>query len=405
MPLAHSRTRRRLLGLAGGLFAASTLNWAPTSPSAAWVGALEAEAAPARQANTTDFVNFLRLVPDLPGTRGLVFVNDVERAMQLLGVSVPGPDADFDTGIKAYLDAVATSGIVTPPFISGLSQEAKKLWDIRDARGFDVRDVNQTVEAGLGTHTIATVRGRIDPAAVERAFSSCQECPTSDRPTYQGVSYFSWTKYNAPNLNRRYQPPFFDNSADGGLLLVQPELVHRTRETPLMEALIDSQRGAIPSLADAPDHALLAAGLTSLGAYSIMISNEMDHMTAAWTSRGGSQGWTSEEAFRAAVDPANLMRPFQTIGLGGALDDAGGKWATLAIAHANETHAAENVEILKRRIDTVDSQNWNKPLREIFSQVDLWAEGRVLLARLRHDMHRLFWYAIYLREDPLLIME
>jgi hypothetical protein len=401
MPSTHSRTRRRLLSLAGGLFAAGTVNWAPTSPSAGWVGALEAAAPPTQQANTTDFVSFLRLVPDGPTTRKSVYVNDVERQMRLLGVNVPGPDADFDTGVKEYLDAIARSGMYQPPFISGLFQNAKELWAMRDSRGFDVRDVNQTVEAGWGANTVQIVHGRIDPAAIERAFAGCQECPTADRPTYQGVSYYDWTRYLEPNLSRRLQPPVFDQSGVGGLLLVQPELVHRTTDTSLMEAVIDSQRGAIPSLADVPDHGLLAAGLSELGAHSILISTAIDELSA----RESGSRRLSEQDLRAAADAPPVLRPFQAFGLGGALDDSGGTWITIALAHASEAYAAENVEILKRRIDQTDSVDIKKPWRELLSQVEARAEGRILVARMRHDMQPVFWYRWYLREDSLLVME
>ena len=75
-------------------------------------------------------------------------------------------------------------------------------------------------------------------------------------------------------MKDRFALPAYDQLGRGGRIAVQKGLAYRTVETPGMQLLIDTAQKQHASLADNRDYALLAEGLSQLGAFTAFLSSE-----------------------------------------------------------------------------------------------------------------------------------
>ena len=171
------------------------------------------------------------------------------------------------------LSAGVSPRITPGPFISGFTEFAFFQFDRPRYLAFDIREVDQSVEAELPPGVLEVARGRFDPAATDRAPKACSECPAADLQELQGVTFYSWGEDLQGNLESRFLPPAFDRLGRGGRIAVMDRYVFRTVETPGMNSLIDASSGTRRSLADFEEFRLLAQGMTTLDAYSFLLTD------------------------------------------------------------------------------------------------------------------------------------
>ena len=410
---------------------------------------------------------FLELLGTIPDTSGeltlfpgqVVLINDYARAREVFDIQVPGPNADRDELVQ-YLGAFTrdtSPRMVTEPFVSGFSDRGLTQLDRPRYLDFDIRQVDQTVEAGLIGPFLEVVRGRFNPAATDRAIKACpkqlqempvtevktvverlgstgrrekitlsqarqikenvsvgdqieviifQECLAPDLRERQGVSFYSWGPEEYGNLNDRLFPPAFDGEGRGGRIAVFDNYVFRTVETPGMNALIDAYQGSRRSLADVEEFRLLAQGMSTLEAYSILLSDVTKDVgegsvIEVWLS--GNETPLERVRMVELRETFPILRPYQVIGTGAGRDEAG-EYMAVVLVHADESSAAENAELLRRRfLEAPPLPSWDQePFNGIVTSVEAQTDGRVLLAKVRGEDLGARWILWFYQEYPLL---
>ena len=242
-----------------------------------------------------------------------------------------------------------------------------------------------------------TGRDRFDPEATEQALEACAECEPHVREEHQGILFYSWGEDRAPNSAKRFAPPALDFIGRGGRVAVLKDLVLRTVATEDMRRLIDTSLGG-PSLAEIEEYRLVAQGMSDLGAYSAVLTNQThsdDSVLTDFEEYGDDEA--TERIRRSLADSSLLLRPYLVFGVGIGKDEAG-LFMALALVHADVESAQQNVDLLRQRIDVslrAISQSLAGALRtreargvggrwaDFVERTEVHAQGRVLLAKLR----------------------
>ena len=366
----------------------------------------------------------LGAIPDSPEARESVYINDYDRVRRTFSIPLPGPEAD-DAALEAFcnwLPPLAYDPDNPTPVIQfggfSLFGMANQLGSIRDNLqhlAFDVRNVEQSIVTGQGITDDAmdVVRGRFDPEATDKALAACSECPPPGREEHRGVTYYSWGDDYARDPAMQFAPPAFDRSGRGGRLAVLDEYVLHTYGSSEMTALIDASLNEVPSLADVEDFRLLAAGMSELGAYVMLLTDgsgsydmSVGVMAESFFSEGTpTQSEIEEQKQRLSDEGGPLLRPFSSYGTGAGMDDVG-PYMALTLVHADPASTEENVGLLRRRIEEGQSLFFDVPWSEsveLDSSV-IRAEGRVLTAKLRGTMFR-NWLDWVFQRDSLIMHE
>lgn len=102
------------------------------------------------------FAGLLEVIPDTPGTRQAVWMNDISHLPEQFNVAIPPSDADQDAVLN-YLWEIRFKGasdrsegyavMAEPPFINGFQERGHLPESLgrRDYLGFDLRNVDQTM--------------------------------------------------------------------------------------------------------------------------------------------------------------------------------------------------------------------------------------------------------------------
>ena len=347
------------------------------------------------------FEKLLGVIPDTPNTRKSVMINDYAAVRAVFGIPLPGPEAG-EPAIQEYIIGIlgpATMAHLTQgPFITGISGEAMGN-PRREYLAFDSRNVDQSVEAGIGPFILEVAWGRFDPDATGRALASCSECPPPDIVTHNDVSFYSWGGDGQGSLRERHGPPAFDHLGRGGRISVSSEYVYRTVETPGMKALIDSRAGDGQSLADVEEFRLLGRAMSSLGAYAAFFSNQTHKVTTVPDDR--SIIVTAPDLHQkliAEIGDSSLLLPYLAFSTGVGRDGTG-RYMALALVHGDAESAEENGRRLEKRVrGNPELKAWMDGLEEYTSRV----EGRVLSVMLRGDGPASKWKSLSLTITPLI---
>lgn len=348
-----------------------------------------------RQAAESPFERLLSFLPDLEGYAREVHLTDVALAANRAGVQPPSLEADKDT-VLAYVKALSDTGLASPPFISGMDGYARLVTDRPKYLGFGVGNITQMAQAGPPPGTTEVLLGAFNPDTTDAALTACGECAPHTRETHEGVPFYSWGGDYEANLREDLKPPAFDSLGRGGRIAVQPGYVLRTLGTPEMRSAIEAGQEKQPSLANFPTYRPLASAMSELGAHSVFLSNETASQTGGGRAAMASVTGEGEDPIRLALDPAYLLRPYLVVGLGAGIDEAG-RYMALGMVHLTEQAAAENAEILPRRVERTGSLQAGKPWSEWFGPVEARPEGRQLLGKVRikqgpANMWLSWWY-------------
>ena len=281
----------------------------------------------------------------------MVLINDYVRIRDAFNIPLPGPNAGQEELEQYLLDISERTnyGLAPSPFISGYSQHSFLQFEHRRHLAFDIREVDQTVEVGQPPSVFEVVGGRFNPNATDRALKDCSECSVPDLQEHGDVNFYSWGEDPQLDISKQFSPPAFDQMGRGGRIAVLDDYVFRTVETPGMNALIDASRGNLPSLADAEEFRLLAQGMTTLEAYSILLSDMIQDVgkdSDAWFS--GNE--TQEDRLRLAELRKDfpILRTYQAFGTGLGRDEIG-PYMAVVLVHADERTATKNADLLRAR--------------------------------------------------------
>ena len=311
--------------------------------------------------------------------------------------ALPGP-ADSDAAVQEFygglwLPPLGSDGIESPvlsspasPFLGPFNVMQYRIAANLEHLAFDVRNMDYSIVAGPAGEELEVIIGRFDPKRTEDALNSCSECPAYVREQHGGAAYYRWGEEGASDRNLALAPPAFDQLGRGGRIAVLDSYVLRTVANDDMAALIDVIQGETPSLADAEEFRLLGAAMSSLGAYRVMMSDfdfGIDAVVGRLTrpDAGEEQKAELRNSLLGGTEP---LMPYLTFATGAGNDDDG-PYMALALAHADEASATDNVQLLEHRIARGITVQYPQPWAEIIDlhRSEIRSEGRLLSAKLR----------------------
>ena len=335
------------------------------------------------------YMDLLRLVPSTPQTLAGIWVSDYSVAREVFNVPAPGDDEGEDaleghiTAISSASSQVDAGFLARGPFISGYSAYTTETLGMRRYLGFDFRDVDQSLMTGIPPETIEILRGRFEPGKEQGLLAACLECPEHELVEYKGTTYNSWGEDLKQDLRQRFALPFLDELGRAGRIAIQDEYVFRTKETASMEAIIESGQAQETSLADLPEYQILAGVLSDLSPYSAYLSASPKSMERYLPLAGRTN--LSSEQIAELKDEAEfrfLLRPFQVWAAAAGIDEQG-PYMVVLLVHASEEAANLNVSLLGQRIDEIQSFRDRTPWKELFTERQISAEAKLLVAKLR----------------------
>lgn len=166
-----------------------------------------------------------------------------------------------------------------------------------------------------------------------------------------------------------------------------------SRSTPPVE---DWLAGDGNTLADDRALAAVAKALDDAGVYSAMLV-ESDFST------GGSLGSVATSEQLAEVsDGTDQIQPFDALGVGLGVDDAGNAVATFVYHHADADSAKANADIIENVFSNGVSLVTRRPLSELFAVQDVKVDGPVVVATIGFKDARpsVVWQMIQTRDAP-----
>ena len=340
------------------------------------------------------YLDLLATIPDQRETRGMVWIDDYSLVREIFDVpSLPvwgdGDDAldalyKWETPFTYELDANAPPVISfgNTSFFGPFRDRESGISLIERSRhlGFDVRNMGQSIVAGLPTVMMDVSSGSFAPGSTANALDSCGECPRFSRDEYRSVSYYSWSEGQDGDMGLAFILPVFDRLGRGGHLAVTDRFVLRTLKDSDMKLLIDTFEGERRSLADLEEFQLLADGMAQLRSYSMLLSD----MTFSLDGGYGESLTRATGRLEKWVEPGPLQ-PYAAYGVGAGRDGEG-PYMALALVHDNSSQAEDNVSLLRARIDESTSVFYETPWADKVEESEIMSEGRLLLAKLRGNI-------------------
>lgn len=277
---------------------------------------------------------------------------------------------------------------------------------------FDIRNIDQSIAVNTtGRSRYDIARGRFDPQAAEATLKTCVECPAPSIEEYKGITYYGWGEDYAVNPKLKLAPPAFDELGRGGRIAVLEEYVIRTLGTPDMKAAIDGHLKQAPSLADVEEFQLLVKSMSRLGVHAMFLSDSVENsklssdyakLVAAWDASQTEVEAKEQELLEAGP----WLRPYDAVGVGFGKDEEG-RFIALVLVHKGGDFAEENVGLLRRIIEEENSvsypdMKWSEYID--INSLEINAEGRLLLAKMRGDIDSSGLDWVY-RRDNLILYE
>ena len=371
---------------------------------------------PSSAPTDTAYAGLLGTIPDTPEVRRGVYIDDYALVRQMFDIPLPGPGDDEDAveefykgvpppGFEGEADDRPVPGFGSVSFFGPFNRFRNVRAENRQHLAFDVRNMDQSIGFAPSV-AVDVVRGRFDPQATDKALESCSECEPHSREEYQGVPYYSWDY--AHSLQLRFAPPAFDELGRGGRIAVLDEYVFRTIGASAMEALIDASLNEGASLADVEEFRLLAGGMSRLGAYTMRLSDNVEHWDVDdYVARMSPDATLKQvEQVERELMSGPWLRPYEAFATGAGKDEKG-HYMALVLVHADDASAEENVGLLRRIIEEEVRSLRTRDLWSDYIDVErseIHTEGRALLAKFRGRFAS-SWYSWLISGDGLILYE
>ena len=99
-----------------------------------------------------------------------------------------------------------------------------------------------------------------------------------------------------------------------------------------------------------------------------------------------------------------MLRPYEVFAVGGG-EDGQGSYMAVVLVHSDQRAAESNVGLLRRRIEEAKSLVGGQPWADFVDDMEIRADGRVLLGKLRGQRIARIWLDWIYRQDTLLLHE
>ena len=367
------------------------------------------------------FLDMLKLIPDTPETRNVVYISDYARIRDIYDVPLPSTNSD-DEAIFNYIVALLWDATIDMPraagesFISGIGprQYAEVSPIRRQNIGFGPQDVDVNISAGYPPLTFEAIKGDFDLDAIEDALSQYDESVSPDTDSYHGVTLYIWSyQVNETFQYERFAPPVFDYLGRGTTLAVQEDYIFNIDTPELVKTMIDASQGREDSLADNPDFSLMAEALSEMGAYSCFLTDQVMCVDdeslielMAFQMAGSSDMSTAELVEQidedvVAAAGGELLSVFRTFATGIGEDDKGPFMAIVFIYDSPE-QASSDVDVFRQYVESGVSLWSGNPWADRVDSLEVWADGRGLQAKIYGDIARYTWMDIVSMRETLL---
>jgi hypothetical protein len=345
------------------------------------------------------FYELLKLVPaQATDTEYMINIVDYASYREDNNISLTTPDGKPIT-LEEYGKIIIgqdreVGGMLGGADITGLGTYAELYADMtKKYLGYDFTNVDAEIEVGRPPATMVAAIGRFDPQATRDALSRqedwlpwVKEAYTAEE--YRGVTVHSWGDGFKIDLTAQLVPPHLDNLGRARPLAVTEKYLFYAPSASVIHSMIDSSQDKAESLADVPEFASMANGLSDLNAYTAIIEDE-----------------SLANADTEYVDyyPGVLLKKFAIFGLGLGRDEKG-TYLALVIVHESPDDAEANIPLLEQHIENDNSISSDMPWSDMINDIEINVEGNVLLAKLYTDNTHL-WLDVIYSQDTLLIHE
>jgi hypothetical protein len=203
------------------------------------------------------------------------------------------------------------------------------------------------------------------------ALAACG-CDQPEVRSHNGTDFYAWGEEFEQDLDKRLEPPLYDNLGRGPRLLVRNGEAYYSLADVAMEEMIDVANGAIPSLAEDANYLLALRWLASLGEMATM------RFSSTYTSLS-----EIEEVTRhlEEINSAPLLKRFD-LAASGMGHDGQRLFTGLVIVNPDEATAQQNADLLEQRLRESQPGFGSRPWTEFVDVAEIAVEGRVVVARL-----------------------
>ncbi|MBN1692482.1 MAG: hypothetical protein JW845_02890, partial [Dehalococcoidales bacterium] len=287
-------------------------------------------------------------------------------------------------------------------FITGYSRWANTSSIRKEYVGYDITCVDAEIQFGQPPANGVVAIGRFDPQATGEALSQQGEWPSwavaaYTTEDYHGVTIHSWGSGLEFHLENRLIPPHIDELGRAKPLAVTDKYLFYAASVETVRQMIDASQNQYSSLADLPEYAAIADGLSNLKAYVAIIS-EGSQANVGLYINVNPQYKDKPIYLSNYVEP--LLKNYLTFG-SGLGRDAKGTYMAVVLYHENHDDALENFSLLEQRIKNLSSLIDYNPWSEKITNVDIEVEGNMLLAKLYTDSLSLWASWIYTYDNLL----
>ena len=259
--------------------------------------------------------------------------------------------------------------------------------------GYDFTSLDAEIQTGSPPVNVVAAIGRYDPKSTRDALSIQDEWPSwaIDAYTieeYRGVTIHSWGDGFEIHITDRLVPPHIDMLGRAWPLAVTDKYLFYAASIEAIKLMIDASQNKTENLADLPEFAAIAHGLSDLNAYMAQI---------------GYESLVNGDPELTGTYPGPRLKKFATFG-SGLGEDERGIYMALVLYHENPDDAELNVSLLEQRIAGTNSILDDTPWSELITDTEIRVEGNVLLAKLYTDLLSL-WAGLVYGRDILLLHE
>jgi hypothetical protein len=212
-------------------------------------------------------------------------MNDYAKVRDVYGITLPNSDdeQDINNYVVAMFNADHSLSTLSPDILkyvygSGFETAYSEVESIKNANvGYGPINVDASIESSTGLGLI----GNFNPQATQTAFKEKTGWPqwAKDDYTaenYQNITINSWGDVdpNTVHLLDTLGPPDTDELGRACPLAVTTTNVFYSGTTANIKSMIDASKGKLSGMADDSKYVSVAKGLTELGSYSAIISND-----------------------------------------------------------------------------------------------------------------------------------
>jgi hypothetical protein len=303
-------------------------------------------------------------VPASDGTPTRVWIVDIARARQLLGIPRPAAGSADDVLAKDQT-ALSRAGAASPSRVMAPRASAQQSV-VRGEIGFSAVDIDRVVQAGEVPATMEVIEGSIDAATVAKAARADAVWGASLQSVrYHDIDYLSWGDDGTFDAKKAtVLRPVGESlrllASSGRALLAQ-----RTDD---MQKLLDVPKGGAPPVTSDASIA------------SVLARFEREPLYAAFVGRPSSPGPTG---------PTRSSLPTAVSTFGSAVgQDGQGAFLLLVFPSSDAAAAAAKKDALEKHLAEGRSLRTNQAWKELFTSTEVTVDGSLVVARLRVEPAR-----------------